>query len=498
MRPRGTVQRRRSVSALAFVVAALIATTVSVGTVDAGAGPVTRDVTIRVLVGGSQAAEVTSYLPTITPNGGGGVIEPACVSLVTLDGGFAEELQLTCPVLVGDTYTVEIMTPPAPFSIETRCSDAGGGLVEGNQLVVGPDGPEPGCFVLVVAPTVFLDKRVVGVEPGPLDNSDFVLEVYPAAGGAPVATASDPGVDECADADDVGVDCAFVELPLGDYVLGEEPEYGYLPAFVQCGTEPFGDGGGDGGDGGGGIIVPLEPLVPADPEIIDHPGNAFSLTDEEPFVFCGVLNVFVEGTINITTTVVNDDGGTAGPEDWTVELYDDTSTLVASAPCNADGSCLSGDFPIGEYTVGEVGPDGYSTSVSVTVTPPDEPLFPGEGDGGGDELVLITEIIDDPNATFDLEPLAVVDVEIVHDDQPASTTTTTVAPTTTTTVTTTTVTPTTAAPTTPTTLVTTTAFDAGAGTLPATGGDDGRTRNVALVAIVLLGFGLAATRLARR
>lgn len=480
--------RRRIVSVLGLAAAAvaLVATSGSVGTVDAGIGPPTRDITVRVAVAGSQVPSAATYVPTVTPNGGGGVVG-ACTVISTTDNGFATRIDYSCTVMIGDTYTVAVPAPPPPFSVETQCAPPG---VAGDEVVVGPEGIEPGCVLVVSAPTVFLDKRIVGVDPGPLVHSDFVLEVYPAAGGAPVATANDPGVEDCSDPFDAGVDCGYVEVPLGNYVLGEQREYGYFPGLATCRSEPL--GGGDGG--GGGELVLLEPAAP---EVIVLPDDStieFSLTEADRFIFCLVLNVYVEGTINITKTVINDDDGTAGPADWTVELYDDTSTLVTSVPCNADGTCLSGDFPIGAYTVGEEGPDGYSTSVSLTVTPPDESLFPG--DGGGDRVLLpLGEAIDDPNATFDLEPLAVVDIEIVNDDQPTTTTTTT-----TTLVPTTTVVPTSAAPTSaaPTSFVTTTAFDSGAATLPATGGGDGGTRNVALVALVLLGFGLTASRLARR
>lgn len=454
--------RRRLISAIGLATAAVALGTTG-GPADAGVTVASRDVTILVNVGGSQEASIASYTPSFTPAGSGSLVGDCTAAPVT-DSGFFSQIEYTCTLMTDDTYTVSIPAPPSPFIVDTRCSDAGGALAAGDQLVVpAAVGEEIGCIIGVVAPTVVLEKRVVGDPPGPLTQDDFVLEVYPAGGGSPVATASDPGVDECTTTGDIGVECGFVEVPLGDYVIGEQREYGYFPALVQCQSEPFGDGGGDGGPI---IITPLE--------IIDDPNGEFTLSMESPFAFCAVLNAYVEGEINITKTVTNDDGGTATPDDWTIELYDDTMTLVTSVPCNADGTCLSGSFPIGEYTVGEDGPDGYTSSVSVTLTE-----------------VEPSEIIDDPNAVFELPPFGTADVVVASDDQPTTTTTSTTS---------TTVAPTTAAPTTatPTTLVTTTAFDAGAGTLPATGGDDGRTRNVALLAFVLLGVGVAATRLARR
>lgn len=436
--------RSRLISAVAAVAAA-VGLGATAGTVDAGAIAPTDEVTIIVAVGGSQAASAATYVPSFDAAGSGALVGSCTVEPETgigTPGPFGAFLRYTCTVTNQDTYTVSLPDPPAPFVVDSTCTDDTGTVAPGDQLVVDttdPDITEPTCFFFVIAPMIILDKEIFELEDlptGPLDSDDFLLEVYPAAGGAPIATVTDPSPDLCVAADEVGVKCGFAEVPFGEYVIGERSEYGYFGIVQGCTTDGFP------GDGGGG-----DPPIITRSERLEMIGGAITISEESLFQRCLVANFYVEGTIEIAKSVVNDNGGTATPDDWTMELYDDTGALVTSAPCDADGTCLSGSFPIGEYTVGEIGPDGYVSSIDIEITEP-----------------VDEEALDDPDAVFELTPLATVDVLVVSDDQPTTTT-----------------------------LATTT--DPSGATLPPTGG---RALPVALLALTVFGLGWWSIHLTRR
>ena len=182
-------------------------------------------------------------------------------------------------------------------------------------------------------------------------------------------------------------------------------------------------------------------------------------------VQCVITNQYYEGNVRLTKTLTNDDGGTATMADFTLELFRaGDGTPVATGVCAADGVCLEGDFPIGDYVVGEIGPDGYTRTVTQQISQ------------------LVSEQLE-AEAAFTLEVDSEVIVNVASNDQPTTTTTTT-----------TTVAPTTAAPT---VAPTTSALAAGAGTLPPTGPTD-NTGTFAAIAIALLLLGAGATALARR
>lgn len=427
---------------------------VSAGPTDAGGAPPTVEVTINVQVAGSQASEIATYTPTFTPAGGGALVGSCTSEVISVT--FIAVINYTCAVLVGDTYTVTVPTPPEPFVTFTQCTDSAGTLELDGSLEVYDSDPDQGCILGLVAPTVAIDKGVFepeGFPTGPLGPSDFELEVF-AADGTLIGTAFDPSAESCASATEIGTNCAYLEVPFGSYVLGEVTLPGYVPVIVTCTADPFGDGG-DPDDG---------PIRTLPSERIDDPNAAFTLSDDLLAVFCEIGNVYVEGTIEVTKTVINDDGGTATPDDWTVELYDADGALVTSSPCTADGACLSGSFPVGEYTVGEVGPDGYTSSVSVTITEPDEPITDPDPDPTFPfPTIPLSERLDDPDATFDLTPLGSAAVEIVSDDVPAGG-----------------------------------SDDASSGvTLPATGSGD-RSVAALLAALALMVLGLASVRTVRR
>lgn len=432
------------------VLTILGALAVATGTIglssSASAGdPSMVDVTVNVAATGSQAANVATYVPTFIVDGGPGTITPTCTAEPVPGSALGSGITYTCPLPPGSTYEVTIPEPPSPHERVRFCAGDGTPVIDlgGEPL---PESVQ--CFAFAIAPMIVLEKDLPQPESesGPLEVPDFTLEVFPAGGGAAVGTTNDPSVDPCAADVDLGTLCGFVEVERGDYVVGEASEYGYVPLDVECRAEWFADG-----------PTPLEP--------IDNPDAAVSIDPEanqltQYFSGCTISNYYVESRVDVFKTVTNDDGGTATPDDWTIELFDDEGTAVTSVACATDGTCISDTFPIGQYTVGEVGPDGYESSVSRTI------------------ITIATEALPDPEATFDLEFLTAVDITVASDDQPTTTTTT-------------------AEPTTTVELTTTTDFGAGAGTLPATGSTQ-RNANIALVAVGLVLFGAAALVATRR
>ena len=431
-------------------------------TADAGDDPPTPSVVVFAGATGSQKGNLAAYPPSFIVDGGA-TITPTCAAGTPAENAFAAAVQYTCDLAPGSSYELVLPTPPAPHAVVRSCGLLGGPIIDftsGSGLVI--------CRATVVAPTVAIDKVLPQLESGPLEVDDFTLEIFPEFGGEVVGTTNDPSPEMCESEEDIGILCGWVELEPGRYALGEEPEYGYTPFRPVCES--------DWPDGGGVIIGE---------ERFDDLNATFGITPEPDDLFsyfarCTVGNLYVESQLDVYKTVTNDDGRTATPDDWTIELYDDEGAIVTTVACALDGTCLSDTFPIGQYTVGEVGPDGYVSTVTQTVTT--EPID--------------LEILPDEEATFVLEWGNRVDITIASDDQPTTTSTTSTTTTTTTTIadsTTTTEGPTTTAG----SQTTTTAFDAGAGTLPATGSGQ-RNASMALLAIGLLLFGTAAVLTTRR
>jgi LPXTG-motif cell wall-anchored protein len=157
--------------------------------------------------------------------------------------------------------------------------------------------------------------------------------------------------------------------------------------------------------------------------------------DAFPFAQCEVTNRYYEGDLVVTKSVVNDDGGAATPDQFTAEVYTEPGgSLVTTATCAADGSCIDATFPIGDYRIGESGPEGYTPSVSCSVTrEPDGPPPIGTTPPVG-----LIEAIAGDDAVATVEPYGEVTCAITNDDPTTTTTTTTtttLAPTTTTTTT---------------------------------------------------------------
>jgi hypothetical protein len=275
-----------------------------------------------------------------------------------------------------------------------------------------------------------------GCEWGSLTPSDFVIEVY--QGGALVGTVVDPSVATCSPGAEDPASCGSIQLLPGQYDLGEEFATGYAPGGIFC-----------------------ESL--AEDEIFPNGDGAFTVSQFSLGTTCTITNFFVTREVTADVVVVNDAGGTAAGADFMIEVFDADGVLVDSMadpePGEGNASAVF-VLPIGDYSFGVSGPDGYEASVVVTIV--DVP----------------TAIIDDLSAQFTPSLAQTVSGVLTLGDIATTTSTTT-----------TTVAPTTLAP-------VTTVAPAISPVLPATG-DDSRWR-LAAVALSLFAIGSGAVFATRR
>ena len=349
-----------------------------------------------------------------------------------------------CLLEPGTDYSLGLNPLPAGYEAIVSCGQpvANERIVDDGNSFSIEIGHITNCWVALGANMAVLTKEVVvpleGGPETPAAPGDFTLEVYDAEGAmyASGSVASSPECDWLLGSE--GVPCFYIDLESGDYSFGEVPVLGYDGSVTACDSDVGPD------------------------ERFDDASNETVTVDPSPFgrwFTCDIRNTYAEGEITLTKTLINDDGGTATMGDFTLELYEG-GTMIDSGVCAADGSCLTGTYPVGSYTVGETGPDGYTRTVT-------------------QEVLVPTEQLAEPEAQIELGPLEQVTVNVESDDTPTTTTTTT-----------------TLAPSTTALQTTTTAFDAGSVTLPPTG-DDSST-NIALVALGFLLLGGAGLLLSRR
>ncbi|TDT14816.1 LPXTG-motif cell wall-anchored protein [Ilumatobacter fluminis] len=409
----------------------------------AEAGVPQGQIRVTVQIVGEAAADGLNTAIEIYDNG---VLDTAdCDDVsepVTQDTDVYLEFTRWCDLEPGTDYSLGLDPLPANYDSYVSCGQPQLNeriVDDGNSLTIAA-GALTDCWVVIGANMAVLTKEVVvpleGGPETPADPADFVLEVYNGDGGLhdSGSVATSPECDWLLGSD--GVPCFYTDLESGDYSFGEQPVQGYFGAVTECDSDVGPD------------------------ERFDDALNQTVTVDPTPFgrwFTCNVRNTYAEGEITLTKTLVNDDGGTATMSDFTLELYEG-GTIIDSGMCAADGSCLTGTYPVGSYTVGETGPDGYTRTVT-------------------QEVLVPTEQLADAEAQIELGPLEQVTVNVESDDTPTTTTTT-------------------LAPTTTALQTTTTAFDAGSVTLPPTG-DDSST-NIALIAAGLLLLGGAGLVLSRR
>ena len=410
----------------------------------ADAGVPQGQVRVSVQIVGEAAADGLDTAVEIYDNG---VLDTADCDQLAEPAAQDNDVYVTfatgCALEAGTDYSIGLNPLPAGYEALVSCGQpvANEQIVDDGNSFSIEIGHITNCWVSLGANMAVLTKEVVvPLEDGPETPAapeDFMLEVYDGDGElhATGSVATSPECDWLLDSTDVP--CFYTDLESGDYSFGEQQVQGYFGRVTGCQSE-FGPD-----------------------ERFDDVLNETVTVDPDPFgrwFVCNVQNTYAEGEITLTKTLVNDDGGTATMGDFTLELYDGDGTMVDSGVCAADGSCVDGTYPIGSYTVGESGPDGYTRTVT-------------------QQVVVPTEQLTEAEAQIELGPFAEVTVNVESDDTP-TTTTTTLAPTTTALAT------------------TTTAFDAGSVTLPPTG-DDSST-NIALAALGFLLLGGAGLLLSRR
>ena len=344
------------------------------------------------------------------------VADPQCSTLAATGGGlFAYDIAPSCTAPQTGDYALGVSGLPTGATPTAFCNETS----LPNERVPGTDAEFTidfgvayvECDLTVVQPAVLIDKGVVD-GPSAGTPADFTLEVYD-DGGTEVATGTDTSTSTCGPGQPL-TNCAVIPLAAGSYQIGETGPDGYVPSNVWCTTFVPEDT----------ILIEAFPTGVGEFTVGDVPEEgAF------PFAECRITNRYYEGDLVVTKSVTNDDGGTLGPADFVAEVFTEPEGVpVTSATCLADGSCLDVTLPIGDYRIGEADPQGYTPSVTCTVTV--DPDGPGPITSNPPTTVPNFEAIAGDDAVATVGAFGEVTCEIVNDD-PTTTTTTTMAPTTT-------------------------------------------------------------------
>ena len=405
--------KKRSIVAAAGLAAATVIGAIAPGG-PASAGVPQVYVEVNVLAPGAGAAlsaltvEVWDISGTPTEVGSCSPTSP-----ITTGDDLGAVSYISCNLPGNGSYAIGVDGTPAGATATAECyTDVLEERIPGTgaEFVIDGPGEYGDCAIYVVVPTIFVDKVV---DDGPSSDTpgDFALEVY--SGGAMVASGTDTVADVCAGPLDSG-NCAAITVPAGDLQLGETGPEGYVPSNVWCNT--------------------FRPNLPRPGEAFPVGVGELSLSDQaqgDTMAYCEITNQYYEGDLVVTKSVTNDDGGLLGPDDFTAEVWSVTnSTIVASGDCDASGDCIAVTLPIGDYQIGEADPQGYTPTVSCSVTR--EPDGPGPITSNPPTTVIQpAEAIPGDDAMVTVEPFGEVTCEIVNDDPTTTTTTTTMAPTTT-------------------------------------------------------------------
>ena len=416
--------RKRSIFAAAGLAAATIigavapSSSASAGDIPEGY-PVSVDVRVVAPNAGAVIQDLDIEFWDLSGTEPTMVADPGCFPLVGSGGVLADRDFTGCSVPeLETTYAIGVAGAPAGATITADCE---GRTI--NELIPGDgaqfmleQGQFGSCDVWVIQPAVLIDKDVVD-GPSVGTPGDFTLEVFDGS-GVEVETATDASTAFCGEGQPLA-NCAVIPLAAGSYQLGESGPAGYVADNVWCNT-----------------FVPDFPTDEVPGEAFPSGFGEFTLGDvpEEgafPFAECRITNRYYEGDLVVTKSVTNDDGGTLGPADFVAEVFTEPEGVpVTSATCLADGSCLDVTLPIGDYRIGEADPQGYTPSVTCTVTV--DPDGPGPITSNPPEPVDFEAIAGD-DAVATVGAFGEVTCEIVNDDPTTTTTTTTttMAPTTT-------------------------------------------------------------------
>jgi LPXTG-motif cell wall-anchored protein len=444
--------KRGLAAAAAFV--ALAATFALAGSADAGNEPTAQNLLLEISIddpAGNAHAVLDAITPELFTDPGGTNIAGSQMCVTTPDTTTVSSttfaaVSVACALPIGDSFRLGDANPPAGFSANLAVCNTDQLPVEalpGDDRIFTAGALLTNCSIFIgPTPTLYVDKIVDG---GTATASDFELEIYDVDGvQVDIGTVVDPSDELCTLAAPGGpmvdlANCAAIPLANGNYTFGEVlPDYGYIADQLDC--------------------APIDSFQGS--EKLRSPAFDFGHSPKAPDTYCTITNTHVTDVITVDIVVVNDSGRSASGDEFLIEVYDNTGTLVDSAVDPEPGvgnASATFTLPIGPYTLGVSGPDGYDGTAEVVVDEQPRALIPGQG------------------AQFTLGDFATTAVVTVND---RAVVTTTATPTT--------ATPTSAAPVT---------MDPNA-VLPATGSDS-TTSTMLLIALACLAFGgltVAGTR----
>lgn len=363
--------------------------------------------------------------------------------------------------------------------------------VFGNAYFSYRDGQPVECTLFLRAkPNVYIDNVVDNSAAAPgtatLSANDFAIEIYD-DDGMLVSTGAitDPDDAQCSSALQSDAVCASVNLADGDFTMGAVPlDYGYELIGLDCTVL------GDAGD--------ARAALPSPDFDFSHSNSS---GNEE--TRCTLTHEYVSQTVTADLVVTNDSGRTAAGDEFTIQVFDVSGNVVASGVDPEPGTGnASAEFvlPIGPYTFGVDGPEGYEASASIMPRGVDQLAISTGADftltrtQGATGVIGVDDLIIPPTTTTATTTTTITTTTTVA----LATATTTVALTTTAPTTT----PTVVLPATPEATVAPTSNDAPTSTitslLPATGSSSSQTLSMLLIALALMVLGGGAVVATRR
>ena len=325
-------------------------------------------VTLHKVVTNDNGGTATGseFTLTLTPKAGGTAVingaDPApTTTTTTLGAGISANISAGTYVL-GETTTLTGYTGSS-----WTCT---GGTLAGNELTV-TNGATVTCYVVNDdnASKVTLHKVVTNDNGGTATGGEFFLTLTPSAGGAALIDDKDPAPSTSASDLGDGVSSSLVNA--GTYTLGEHGgPAGYTDLGWHC------------------VVTGTTDVVAVDANDGITVGNGADIT-------CYVTNDDQPAALTLKKLVNNDDGGNAGPGDFTLTA---TNTGQEYELSGAGGAATT-TAPAGTYELSETGPAGYT------------PLNWACSVNGSEMTTLEGTTIDVPNG-------GVVSCEIVNDDKP--------------------------------------------------------------------------------
>ncbi|MFD6166649.1 VWA domain-containing protein [Oerskovia sp. NPDC060287] len=306
----------------------------------------------QVEAGTTRATEVpASWTLTATPDGIVGQAEVSGNGDPTSAGGVSQ-----VDVFAG-TYD---LTESAIVGYTSGAWSCTGATVTGAAVAI-ESGADVTCTIINRAQqsTLTLVKDVDnGTTGGTYEPSDWTLTAAGPTTGVSGASGSDA--------------VTSAPVAIGDYALSEEGPAGYTAGAWTC---------------TGGALTGSTVNVPLGADVT-----------------CTILNTAQQPSLTLVKEVVNDDGGSAEPTDWTLEADGPTPLSGVSG----DPAVTGADVEVGDYALSETGgPAGYEASGWTCEIPPVEggeptpvPVEGGSVSVGVGQTVVCTVVNDDVPAPF--------------------------------------------------------------------------------------------------